>query len=143
MIRAYKDSDIDDVLNVWYSSTIIAHDFIPTSFWEGEKDAVRHKYMPVAETYVFDNDGEIRGFISVLEGKEIGALFVSPIHQGCGIGKALLDHVFSIRKSYTLHVFEQNHKARGFYTAMGFKESSKGIEPTSKFPELILKKIMP
>ena len=140
MIRAYQNSDVEDVIRVCYSSTILAHDFIPESFWEDEKETVRNKYMPMAETYVYEIDEEIRGFISLLQGNEIGALFVVPKHQGCGIGKALIDYVFNIHNSYILHVFEQNHKGRGFYKKMGFKEISRGIEPSSKCPDLVLKK---
>lgn len=42
---------------------------------------------------VWEQDGELKGFVSVLDSRFVGALFVAPGATRQGIGRALLDEV--------------------------------------------------
>ncbi len=49
--------------------------------------------FPAASTWVWEQDGELKGFVSVLDSRFVGALFVAPGATRQGIGRALLDEV--------------------------------------------------
>ncbi len=49
MIRAFKPSDMDDVLNIWLEASIGAHGFIGKEFWESRVDEMRETYIPDSE----------------------------------------------------------------------------------------------
>lgn len=120
MIRPYTDADLDDVLDVWYEASVIAHAFLPADFFPDERVQLAERWLPQAETYVAEVDGRVVGFLSIV-GDEIGGLFVHPDHQGAGVGRALVDHVRSSRATLELDVFEENEIGRRFYAAYGFE----------------------
>ena len=129
MIRKYNTTDEDAVLDVWYKASVIAHHFVPASFWEKEKENIRHKYMPVSETWVYEEDRQIVGFIALVDDNTVGALFVAPTWQGQGIGTKLIDHAKSLRPKLFLDVFKQNQRSLHFYQKCGFKIIDKSINP--------------
>ncbi len=43
-------------------------------FWELQVDNMRDIYLPASRTYVFQGDGEVRGFYSLYEGILAGDL---------------------------------------------------------------------
>lgn len=77
--------------------------------------------MQNSETYVYTEDGEIKGFISLLDNGYIGALFVKNDCLREGIGRRLINYVKERYSHLTLHVYEKNIDATLFYVAMGFK----------------------
>lgn len=121
MIRAFEPKDLEAVLGVWQASASAAYSFWTSERFERERRSIAGTYLAAAETHVFERDGAVVGFISML-GHEVGGLFVAPEVQGEGIGRALLDHVRSSREHLELDVFEANQPARGFYRAYGFEE---------------------
>ncbi|HEX6221112.1 MAG TPA: GNAT family N-acetyltransferase, partial [Acidimicrobiia bacterium] len=91
MIRAYTSRDTDDLVDVWYRASLVAHPFLSESFLEEERSEIVQRWLPNAETAVYEVDGRVVGFISLV-GNEVGGIFVDPARQGQGIGRALMDH---------------------------------------------------
>ena len=59
---------------------------------------MKEKYLPLAENFIFEEEGQLSGFISLV-GERVCALFVEPEMQGKGIGRALLEHEKSEKKA--------------------------------------------
>jgi putative acetyltransferase len=55
MIRKFQEFDIEEVLDIWLKASIIAHDFIDSSYWVSELNNMRQTYIPDSETYVYEN----------------------------------------------------------------------------------------
>ncbi|MBM6861672.1 GNAT family N-acetyltransferase, partial [Clostridium saudiense] len=96
MIRNIENKDIDKIMDIWLRSTIKAHDFIPKEYWENNYNTVKNVYIPMAETFVYEDEECIKGFISIINNEFIGALFVDIDFQNSGIGKKLIN--YSINK---------------------------------------------
>ncbi len=119
MIRKYNTGDLAELLDVWYDASQIAHSFLDSEFFDQERKEIRQKHLPIAESWVFEEEGRVVGFISLI-GNEVGALFVTPGRQGQGIGRALMDHARASRDHLDAEVFEANEIGRAFYDAYGF-----------------------
>lgn len=120
MVRDFEKSDMEQVLDIWLQASIKAHDFIAKEFWESKLDDMRDVYIPSGETYVHEEEGVIKGFVS-LNGEHLAALFVMPEHQGQGIGARLMRKVMSVRRNLQLTVYKENEKSVRFYQKCGFK----------------------
>ena len=119
VIRKYKDKDLKELLDAWEQASRLAHPFLDDAFFAAERTAIPDVYIPVAETWVFEREGQVVGFVSML-GNEVGGLFVMPSVHGQGIGRSLMDHVSKSRDFLEVDVFEQNHVGRKFYDRYGF-----------------------
>eukprot|EP01132_Coremiostelium_polycephalum_P005635 gene5635-7013_t len=147
MIREYiKEKDEDTVIDIWLSASIKAHNFISAEYWSSKVDDMRNIYIPSSKTYVYTGttpsttDNTTIGFISIVEDSYIAAVFVSPDHQGKGIGGQLIDHVKKEFKGVELRlgVYEKNVNSVSFYKKQGFTVlSSKPDENTGEI-ELIM-----
>lgn len=121
MIRPLEPRrDITPLLSLWLNSTSLAHPYIPDSYWQESLPSVRDDYLPHARSWVWD-DGALRGFVSVMEQRFVGALFVAPEYARQGIGGALLRHVQRHYGQLSLEVYQQNTRAVAFYQAQGFR----------------------
>ncbi|WP_192891047.1 N-acetyltransferase [Vibrio bathopelagicus] len=120
MIREYSAADTETVLDIWLTASIKAHDFMSPEFWELQVGNMRDIYLPASRTYVFQGDGEVRGFYSLYEGI-LAAIFVSPQHQGCGIGKQLMQHAKLECPNLSLNVYQENQATIEFYLSQGFE----------------------
>ncbi|MDX2381091.1 MAG: GNAT family N-acetyltransferase [Acidimicrobiia bacterium] len=131
-IRPYDAPDVEELIDAWYEASLVAHSFLPAEFFVAERDLLRTEWLPVAETYVFEQDGRVVGFIALV-GDEVGGIFVRPDHQGEGIGSALMDHAVALRETLELDVFEENAIGRRFYDGYGygFEFISVSHEPTT------------
>lgn len=136
-IRNFQAPDMDQVLKIWLEASIKAHDFIEKKFWEGNVSEMREVYLPSAETYVYDEEGIIKGFIS-LYGDTIAAIFVSPNVQGKGIGKQLMRKAKEVRQSLNLTVYKENRKSIDFYKRCAFKTQREQIDEHTGHPELLM-----
>jgi len=114
MIREFKQSDMQPVLDIWLAASIDAHSFIEREFWESNVQAMRDVYLPASEIYVSGDDGSINGFIA-LNGDSVAAIFVSPESQGKGIGTQLLNKAKESRSTLELCVYKENVKSFEFY----------------------------
>jgi len=120
MIRKYKDSDIEEILEVWYQASRMAHPFLDADFMGMEKRNIRDVYIPNTTTWVYEKEGVILGFISMM-GNEVGAIFVRPDMHGKGIGRQLMDFVAAYHDVMEVEVFERNAVGRAFYDKYGFE----------------------
>ncbi len=110
MIRSLENKDIDKVMDIWLKSTIKAHDFISKEYWEKSYTDVRNIYIPMANTFLYEDIEGIKGFISVINNEFIGALFVDVDYQGAGIGKKLINYAMDKYKKLNLAVYKDNKK---------------------------------
>ncbi len=127
IIRNIKTKDVETVVELWYQTSIIAHDFIPESYWGKNKDAMASIYLPNSETYVAIEDEKIVGFVSMAE-NILAAIFVEKKIQGKGIGKKLLNFIKRRRNRIQLKAYKRNTKTVDFYTSQDFKIISENKE---------------
>ena len=138
MIRAFGEEDLEELLDVWYRASLIAHSFLSQEFLTAERREIADVWLPMAETMVYETDGRVVGFLALI-GNEVGAVFVDPDYQGRGIGRSLMDRARESRPFLELDVFEANAAGRGFYDAYGFELADRHIHEASGQPELRLR----
>jgi putative acetyltransferase len=138
MIREFKQSDIDSIIDIWLNASIKAHDFIKKDFWESKTNEMREIYIPAAENYIYEEEGIIKGFVSLYE-DTIAALFVLPEVQGLGIGTSLMQKAKEMRKDLNLTVYKANAKSIKFYIGCGFKIIKEQTDENTGCLELLMK----
>lgn len=126
-IRKLETKDIDTVVELWYETSIVAHDFIPANYWKKHKDSMASIYLPNSETYLAIENEKIAGFISMAE-NFLAAIFVDQKVQGKGIGKRLLNFIKEERTSIQLKVYKKNTKSIEFYKSQHFSIISESKE---------------
>ncbi len=119
VIRKYDTHDLAELINVWYDASQIAHPFWTSEMFHRERRDISQNFLPIAEMWVFEEEGRVVGFIALLD-NEVGGIFVSPGRQRHGIGRALMDHARACRDHLELDVLETNQIGRAFYDAYGF-----------------------
>ncbi len=103
-----------------------------------ERTAIADRWLPASETLVFEVEGRVVGFLSLV-GNEVGGLFVHPDHHRRGIGSALLDRARSMRSVLELSVFEDNPIGRAFYEGHGFAEVGRRMNEDAGHMEIRLR----
>jgi len=122
MIRLYERRDLDQLLEVWAAASALAHPFLTDEFLASERANIASSYLDVAETWVFELDGQLVGFVALVGANEVGTIFVDPRRQRAGIGTALMNHARSLRGDLEVEVFVENPIGRAFYERCGFRE---------------------
>lgn len=117
MIRLFEFQDLDKIMDIWLQGNLEAHSFIDAEYWKKNFDSVK-SVLPNAEVYVYEEDGEILGFIG-MDAEYIAGIFVAAGHKGQGIGHQLIETVKK-KKRLSLHVFDKNTGAMAFYLKEGF-----------------------
>lgn len=140
MIRKLENKDVDKIMTIWKESTIKAHDFIDKQYWEDNYETVKNIYLPMSETFLYVDQDNIKGFISIIENEFIGALFIDVNYQGEGIGSKLMDYVTEKYGKLELAVYKDNERAVKFYKNKGFKVIKEQESEDSNFKEYIMKK---
>lgn len=138
MIRPYQDHDLAELLDVWYTASVLAHPFLDDEFLHNERKAIADVYLPMAETWVFVSEAKVVGFIALI-GDEVGAIFVDPALHGKGIGRALMDHARTLLRSLEVDVFKANRIGRRFYDRYGFVLVKEHIHDQTGHPLLRLR----
>ncbi|MDE5671427.1 MAG: N-acetyltransferase [Eubacterium sp.] len=126
MIRKFTDTDINAVAEIWLSTNIEAHYFIPPQYWQNHFEAVKAMLLQ-AEIYVYEEADRIQGFIG-LDNNYIAGIFVCTDAQSKGIGRQLLDYVKTIKPELSLHVYKKNTRAVKFYQREDFRISAENID---------------
>lgn len=121
MIRPAASEDYVIITNLWLETSLQAHHFISASYWQEALPLVKNEYLPAAQNYIFEDKRQIKGFISLMPGNYIGALFVKKEFQKHGIGSKLLEYVRRHKPNLNLKVFSKNKQALRFYQRSGFK----------------------
>jgi putative acetyltransferase len=138
MIRAFEPADADNLIRVWLASTIPGQSFLPEEHWRAMEPVIREDLVPIADTWVVEEQGELVAFMSLL-GSLIGGLFTHPDHQGKGHGRALIEHARERYDPVFVEVFDANEEATGFYRRFGFVDHERRIDEESGLPQLILR----
>lgn len=121
-IRAYSDtSDRSRLAEIWLDASRVGHPFLSEVDLLDQQVKVREIYLPQAENWVAELDGEPVGFIGLID-NFIGGLFVGPASHGRGLGKALVLHAAQRKGSLDVEVYADNQAAIGFYRRIGFAE---------------------
>lgn len=138
MIRNLQQEDITKVMTIWTKGNFTAHDFIEKDYWLEIFNKVKNFYLPNSDTYVYVENEEIEGFISIAEKNHIGALFVKQQYQRKGIGRKLINYCKEKYNSLDLNVYDKNGNAIAFYMAMGFKNVGVQIDENTGEKEYIM-----
>lgn len=137
MIRAAQPCDDEAIQKVWLLASLQAHDFIPAAFWWQQQEALRARYLPGAEIWVYEREQEVQGFVA-LAGDYLAALFVRPDCQQQGIGTALLNLAKRQRPQLSVKVYCENDIAMNFYLQQKFTVVKECTDAASGQPELYL-----
>ena len=131
-IRLMEVADLDAVAKIWLDVNRQAHDFIPAAYWEENFAAVK-EMLPSAEVYVWEENGQIQGFVGLYE-DYIAGIFVPEQAQSKGIGGQLLNYIKGRKPYLSLKVYQKNIRAVKFYKREGFqiKEESTDQETGEK-----------
>jgi len=138
MIARWNHNDVTPLLSLWLESTIAGHPFIEERYWHESQPLVQDVYLPSARTWVWQSADVINGFISVMDARFVGALFVRPSAQGQGIGGALLNHVKQHFPILSLEVYQKNCRAVNFYHAQGFRIEDSAWQEETQHPTWIM-----
>lgn len=138
MIRAFKESDLSEVMQIWFDANVKAHNFIPKKYWLDNYAAVK-EILPKAEVYVYEDDYQhlIMGFVG-LTGNCVAGIFVKEYAQSKGVGKHLLDYVKTIKTYLDLSVYQKNIRAVSFYKREQFIIQSENIDHSTNEKEFIM-----
>lgn len=120
MIRQYNETEIPYLVDIWYQASTLAHPFLKDTFVEKVKHDMTNVYLPNSNTWVYEEDNEILGFIAMLD-NEIGGLFVHPKHHSKGIGTQLVNHMRNYFTTLEVEVFKNNAIGLPFYQKYGFQ----------------------
>lgn len=122
-IRAYSDAtDRNRLTEIWLDASRVGHSFLTEAELLDQQAKVREIYLPQAENWVVELDGEPAGFIGLID-SFIGGLFVDPAAHGHGLGKALVAHAAALKGTLDVEVYAENKTAVAFYSHIGFVET--------------------
>ncbi|WP_137537295.1 N-acetyltransferase [Escherichia coli] len=83
-------------------------------------DDAPEKRVNMSSPEYYEEDGKLLGFVSIMEGRFLAAMFVAPKAVRRGIGKALMQYVQQRHPHLMLEVYQKNQPAINFYQAQGF-----------------------
>ncbi|MGI6218187.1 MAG: GNAT family N-acetyltransferase [Coriobacteriales bacterium] len=135
----YLERDLDSVMDIWLSSNLDTHDFIPEKYWRDALDSVREQISDgSSEVVVFTRPGEnpredeVVGFYG-MQGKYLAGLFVREDCRDGGIGGQLIEHAKKVHRGIELDVYTLNPRAAQFYYYHGFKVHGMSLDiPTGR-----------
>lgn len=128
MIRKAKESDTDEIMDIWLNSNIDAHSFVLKEYWVENFNYVK-KSILTAEVYIYTDDytDDLIGFIGLAD-NYIAGLFVKQAARSKGVGKALLDYVKGIKSELFLDVYDKNRRAISFYKREHFAVQEQNVD---------------
>ena len=138
MIRKFKEEDTTKVMAIWTKGNFEAHSFIDKDYWLLNYNKVKDEYLKKSETYVYTENNDIKGFISILNNEYIGALFIKNEYRRSGIGRKLINFVKEKYNKLTLNVYEKNINAILFYTKLGFINQKIQIDDKTNEKEYVM-----
>ncbi len=138
MIKELSADQIDRIMDIWLQTNIKAHDFLPEEYWVNNYEVVKNTYIPASKTYVYEENHEIKGFISILPNGFIGALFIDSSYQRQGIGESLIRYCKSLYDKLSLAVYAENEQAVAFYKKNNFTIEAEGQNEDSGSLEYLM-----
>ena len=137
MISRFQPADMEEVLSIWLTASIRAHDFIDPQFWQNKVNDMRTIYLPSAQTWVYKEHNTIAGFISIY-GMTLAAIFVRPEEQKRGIGGELLNYVKKQHAHLELTAYKANTASIAFYKKNGFVTVSEQTDTHTHMSEIAM-----
>lgn len=136
-IKKLESIDILEVVDLWYETSIQAHDFISQDYWRSNMEAMATVYLPDSETYLAVEKENVVGFITMVD-NYLAAIFVQINMQGYGIGKKLLEYVKKKKEIIRLSVYKKNSRSIDFYKKHNFKTLSENLDENTNEIELLM-----
>lgn len=136
MIRNFRIEDMDQIMQLWLDTNIRAHQFIDSSYWNDNYEAVR-EMMPQATIYVYEKNEKILAFAGLME-NYIAGIFVSGESQSQGIGKLLLNYCKETHSELSLNVYQKNERAVRFYLREDFSILQEKLDENTNEPEYLM-----
>lgn len=136
MIRKWKTKDQDEVMELWLAGNTEVHSFISQEYWQQNFKEIE-RVIPISNTYVYEIQGEVKGFISAMEGYLLG-IFVAADIRRSGMGMILLDCMKQRTESLTVTVYEKNVEAVRFFIRQKFKVESELTEDSTGERQLMM-----
>lgn len=136
MIRKLQKEDLGQVMRIWLDSNVDAHPFISKAYWESNFEMVKEQLVQ-AEAYVYEENGDIRGFVGLQE-DYIAGIFVKSECRSHGIGKRLLEYVKSVKANMSLRVYQKNTRAIRFYQREQFVIRSENTDDSTNQKEYVM-----
>lgn len=136
MIRKWKAEDLEAVMELWLMGNTEVHSFISPKYWQQNFSEIQ-RVVPIARTYVYEHKGEVKGFISAMEGYILG-IFVDSDIRKCGMGMVLLDCLKQKEKNLTVTVYEKNVDAVRFFMRQKFRVESELTEDSTGEKQLMM-----
>jgi ribosomal protein S18 acetylase RimI-like enzyme len=134
LIREAADDDLGAIMHIWLQANIAAHPFIDALYWHKRYDAVRTD-IKQAQTAVYENRGEIQGFVSLSTEAEVIALCVAAHAQHRGIGNHLTDHAKQLLPCLGVKCFKKNERSVKFLLNRGFVPTLEQYNAEAGCPE--------
>ncbi|WP_125766461.1 GNAT family N-acetyltransferase [Lapidilactobacillus wuchangensis] len=122
--------ELDQLMQIWLSGNLTAHDFVSRDYWLSHQDQVR-ELLPTSQLIVAKNNQVIVGFLGyVAESHEIAGLFVAHDWQHQGIGRQLMAALKAEKPVLVLYAYERNQAACQFYQQQDFKITRRQLDET-------------
>lgn len=136
MIRRFENKDLDQVMSIWLQVNMESHSFIGADYWKDNYEMVKDM-IPKAEVLVSEENGQIRGFIGLID-TYIAGIFVRAAEQSKGVGTGLLQTVMKSRDNLRLNVYKKNMRAVSFYQHYGFQIKNQEIDESTSEEEYMM-----
>ncbi|ADU12087.1 GNAT family N-acetyltransferase [Asticcacaulis excentricus] len=119
MIRPATTADIAALTRIWEESVRAAYDFLSESDINFYRPYLLAGLMD-GEVWVAEDDGAHAGFCVLAGDNTLAMLFIDPVHQRRGVGRALIAHACALRGPLIVEVNEQVTGNVTFYQKCGF-----------------------
>lgn len=120
MIREYTPEDEKRVMEIWLAGNRDAHGFMDEEYLTETGDMMRTVYLSIADTYVYEQDGVVKGFASVIDNDFLNAVFVDEPYRRRRIGTELVRCCKEKYKSLDVSVYSENEPAKALCDKCGF-----------------------
>lgn len=129
LIRKCQNSERKEVIKIFDEINPVVHSFLPKAVLDKQKEDLIGIEQKI---WVAEIDKKVIGFISLINEKLIGAVYVLEDFRGNGYGTKLVEHLKSLKENLELGVYENNH-AFSFYEKLGFTVVKEGVDNGFKF----------
>lgn len=119
-IRKARETDVPRLVEIFRVSRQRLLPFLPILHTRAQDFTHLKDMMARGEVYVGIVAEKLVGFLVRID-DWVAHLYVHPDMIARGVGVALLDHAKTKTAQLDLWCFEDNHRARAFYEAQGFK----------------------
>ncbi len=138
IVRAYREADAEAIARLYRETTrtINARDYSPAQIaaWaRPEQDAAwwRERLARYPAVFVAERRGEVAGFAETEDSGHVDCLYVHHLHQGAGVGSALLAAIEARAKARGIRRLfaDVSLTAHPFFLAKGFLVLRKTASP--------------